>query len=168
MCRRVRLLMGLWLLFEPGALLALSADKDQPIQVEADTVEIDDRRGMSVYRGNVRLTQGSILLRADTLTVHHPQRKLEKAIAEGGPAHYQQDLDDNQGQVKAQAQRMEYSAGEQVIVLSGRAQLWQNGNQFNGNHIRYDMQTDVVRAQRDEAGKERVQVTIQRANEAGR
>jgi lipopolysaccharide export system protein LptA len=145
----------------PTAAWALPEDTKQSIHVQADTVEIDDRRGVSVYQGNVVLTQGSIILRADKLTVHHPQRQMEKAIAEGNPARYQQDMDTKGSQVKAQSSMMEYSATDRVLVLSGRAQVWQDGNQFNGSRIEYDLKTDVVYAKRGESAQERVEVTIQ-------
>lgn len=145
----------------PRIALALPEDKDQPIHVQANSVEIDDKKGVSVYRGNVILTQGSIILHADTLTVEHPKRQLQKAVAQGNPAQFQQDLDKKGGQVKAHASTMEYGAGAQVLTLSGKAQVWQDGNEFSGSRIEYDLKTDVVHARRDESGQERVQVTIQ-------
>ena len=44
---------------------ALESDASQPIYVEADSVEINDGTGVSVYQGNVDVTQGSIHLTAD-------------------------------------------------------------------------------------------------------
>jgi len=147
----------------PNIALALAEDKNQPIHVQADTVEIDDKKGVSVYRGNVILTQGSIILHADTLTVEHPKRQLQKAIAQGKPAQFQQDLDKKGGQVKAHASTMEYVAGAQVLTLSGKAEVWQDGNEFSGSRIDYDLKTDVVHARSGES--ERVQVTIQPAKQ---
>jgi lipopolysaccharide export system protein LptA len=140
---------------------ALPEDTQQPIHVQADTVEIDDRRGVSVYQGNVHLTQGSIVLTADKLTVYHPKRQLEKAIAEGNPAHYKQDLDTKGSQVRAQSSTMEYSATQRVLVLSGGAHVWQDGNEFRGSRVEYDLKTDVVHARRGDSAQERVEVTIQ-------
>jgi lipopolysaccharide export system protein LptA len=154
-------LVALLCLLSPARATARTGDREQPIHVQADTVEIDDKRGISVYRGKVSLSQGSMVLHADTLTVHHPQRKLEKATAEGHPAEFQEDLDQPGKQVKAQARTMDYAAVRGVLVLSGQAQLFQDGNQFSGSRIEYDLKSDVVHASRDEAGHERVQVTIQ-------
>ena len=51
-----------WLLFAllllvPTLALALESDKDQPIQIEADSVDIDEGKNTSTYKGNVELTQ---------------------------------------------------------------------------------------------------------------
>jgi lipopolysaccharide export system protein LptA len=138
----------------------LSEDHRQPIQIQADSVEIDDKQGVSVYRGNVRLTQGSIVLLANTLTVHHPNRKMEKAIAEGKPAHYRELLDNRPGELRAQASRMEYLATQDRLVLSGSARVWQGGNEFAGDVIDYDIAKDLVRARGGSSAK-RVEVIIQ-------
>ena len=50
-------------------VLAESADRDQPIDLEADTVQVDDAKQISTYSGNVILTQGTLLIRADKLIV---------------------------------------------------------------------------------------------------
>jgi lipopolysaccharide export system protein LptA len=155
---RLLLLAGL-LLPKPG--LSLSGDTRQPIQVQADSVEVDDKRGVSVYRGNVHLTQGSIVLQADVLTVYHPGRRLEKAIAEGDPAHYRQLLDQKPQEVRAEAPKMEYLASQEQLLLSGGAHVWQGGNEFRGAQIEYDVRKDIVRARGGKASGGRVEVVIQ-------
>ena len=50
-----------------GQVLAESADRDKPIDLEADTVKVDDAKQISTYSGNVILTQGSLIIRADKL-----------------------------------------------------------------------------------------------------
>ena len=58
-------LVTLVFLFLPAPLLALSSDRDQPIEVEADSLEVRDAEKISIYSGKVRLNQGSLALRAD-------------------------------------------------------------------------------------------------------
>ena len=53
------MIFALCLGFVPAALWALASDREQPITVEADGVEINDRTGVSVYKGNVVIRQGS-------------------------------------------------------------------------------------------------------------
>ena len=43
---------------------ALSSDKDQPIELAADSVDVDEGKGVSTYKGNVDLRQGSMKLLA--------------------------------------------------------------------------------------------------------
>ena len=65
-------------------VLALASDRDQPIELEADTADIDDLKGISIYTGNVVLVQGSMVIKAHKLTLYNDKNKeLEKAVAEG-------------------------------------------------------------------------------------
>ncbi|MEW6354427.1 MAG: lipopolysaccharide transport periplasmic protein LptA [Pseudomonadota bacterium] len=142
----------------PGA--ALSTDKDQPINIEADSVDIDDRQGISIYKGNVIMTQGSMRLDADVVTVYSPDRVVQKAVAEGNPARYKQRPDNKDDDIRAKSQRMEYYADTEKLILLEGAHLWQEKNEFSGNRIDYDIKRDVVNARKAPSGKERVQVII--------
>jgi lipopolysaccharide export system protein LptA len=44
--------------------MALSSDREQPINLEADAADIDDLKGISIYTGNVVLTQGSMVIKS--------------------------------------------------------------------------------------------------------
>jgi lipopolysaccharide export system protein LptA len=141
--------------------LALSTDADQPIHIDADRGELDDRKQVAVYRGNVQLSQGTLRITADTLTIYYtPGRKLIKAIAEGQPALYQQRPDNSDEDVQAQALRMEYHADNETIYLFQEARVWQGVNQFTGDHIEYDTKLDIVRGQGSKTGTGRVHVII--------
>ena len=140
---------------------ALLSDKEQAINVEADSVEIDHKQGVSVYKGNVTLTQGSIHLDADIVTLYSRNNDVEKAVAEGKPAHYRQRPDGKAEDTRAEAQRMEYYTGTGKLILLEGAHVWQEQNQFSGNRIEYDTERSVVNASKAKSGRERVQVIIQ-------
>ena len=84
-----------------GPAFALATDKDQPLDLEADSAEIDEGKGMSVYVGNVIATQGSMRLESDRLVIYHTGTKAERIEAEGKPARFQQLTDDSPEPVKA-------------------------------------------------------------------
>ena len=50
-------------------VFALSTDREQPIQIEADAAELDDASGITVYTGNVLVTQGTMRLWGNRLTI---------------------------------------------------------------------------------------------------
>ena len=78
------LLLTFILFFIPVSLMALSSDRSQPIDLEADSADIDDLKGISIYTGNVILTQGSMVIKSSKLTLYtNKDRELEKAIAVG-------------------------------------------------------------------------------------
>ncbi|MEO6696962.1 MAG: lipopolysaccharide transport periplasmic protein LptA [Gammaproteobacteria bacterium] len=140
---------------------ALLSDKEQAINVEADSVEIDHKQGVSVYKGNVTLTQGSIHLDAEIVTLYSRNNDVEKAVALGKPAHYRQRPDGKAEDIRAEAQQMEYYTATGKLILLEGAHVWQEQNQFSGNRIEYDTERSVVNASRAKSGKERVQVIIQ-------
>ena len=151
-----------WLLFAP-AVPALSSDREQPIQIEADRLEIDEARGTSHYQGAVVLRQGSLRLEADSLMLYSQDRRLRRVIAEGQPARFRQRPDGAKQAIEAEARRIEYTTDDGLLVFSGAAELRQGGNRFRGQRIEYDSRTERVRASGDDnaEGRGRIQVIIQ-------
>ena len=152
----------------PGVARALPADRDQPIYIEADSVEIDDARGVSIYRGKVRYSQGSTELTADEATVYSEQRKLKKLVAKGKPARYITLPEGKQEKITAEALTIVYLADREVYEFHGQAHLWHKGNEFFGAFISYDAQRDLVNAHKGERGEERVRVIIMPERETPR
>ena len=48
---------------------ALPDDSQKVIDIEADSAFIDNEKGNAIYIGNVKVTQGSILISANKLTI---------------------------------------------------------------------------------------------------
>ena len=135
-------------------------DGDQPVHLSADNAELNNTTGVSVYTGNVVLTQGSMTIRGDKMTVHtDAQHQLQKAVVIGQPATYEQLPEGKTEKVHAQAPRMEYYAGgpERVVLLDG-AKLWQGKNTFTGEHIVYQVAADKVNAQSGD--NQRIHITL--------
>ena len=63
------LLISLGLAAASSTSWALPSDRDQPIRVQADSAELDDKQGVAVYRGSVVITQGSLKITGDTVTL---------------------------------------------------------------------------------------------------
>ncbi len=148
------------LILLPALATALQSDKDQPIYIEADSVDIDDRSGISIYKGNVELTQGSIIIKADKVTVTQRQNETDQIEAIGQPVTFQQDTEDGKGTIKGRAKKAEYSANSETIDMIGDAVLTQGQDTFKSDRITYDRARAVVKAGASAKGKERVKVTI--------
>ena len=147
-------------LLAPQAALALRSDKDQPIHIAADRANINAKRGVSVYQGNVQVIRGSMHLEADTVTVYSTRNKIKKIVAVGNPAHFRELPDNNKGMIRATAQRMEYYADQNKVVLLDHAVVWQSGNKFSSQRIVYDTVQDIVTAGQQGSGAQRVHITI--------
>lgn len=138
----------------------LSSDREQPMLIEADRAELDDAKGISIYRGNVRVTQGTLLLTGEVMTVYNKGDEVQKVIMEGTPATYRQRPDNKDQDVRARALHMEYFTNPEKIVLTKQAEVEQEGNVLRSERIVYDVPLDRVNAGTTEPD-ERVRITIQ-------
>ncbi len=148
----------------PAELWALDRDREQPVAIEADSLAIDDKQGISTYHGNVRVTQGSIEIIAETVTVRSPRRELKEVVSLGKPASFRQLLEGDDGEVRATAATIAIYPDDNRVVLTGDAHLWRGKNEFSGNRIEYDSARDIVRANAAASGDQRVKVIIQPQN----
>ena len=144
------LLMGLGLLglALAGPVMALSTDREQDMQVEADSAELDGIEGISIYRGNVVVTQGSMRITGHTLTVHfNDGGDIELAIMNGSPATYRQLPDGAADYDEARARKMEYYPQKDSVMLIERAWVKNpDGSTMTGNRIEYDTAQSRVKA----------------------
>ena len=155
-----RSLLALILLLAGTPGLALESDKEQPIELSADSVDIDESKGLSIYRGDVDLRQGTMHLRADVVTVHQNKRKPTKIIAEGRPVKFQQQAEKG-GLVKGRAKRAEYEVDSENLVMIGDAVLIQGKDSMRSDRIVYDRVKSVVKAGAAAQGKQRVHISIE-------
>lgn len=160
------------LMLMPALAWGLPSDRQKPINIEADHAQMDDREGVTQYKGDAILTQGTLRITGDVVTFFHDENKqLTKAVAEGKRATYEQVHKPGQTPVKAKALRMEYYADRQKIYLIGEGHVWQNGDEFTGNYIEYDIERNLVTANSkpvtvdgQEQKKGRVHIIIQPQN----
>jgi lipopolysaccharide export system protein LptA len=132
---------------------SLSTDKDQPIEIEANAAELDDQKGITIYTGNVVVTQGSIRMTGDKMTVYYTRENdLDTVIMVGQPATYRQLPDNREIYDEAEALRMEFYNFKNLIVLIDNALVKQEDKRFSGNRIEYDTLNSKVWA-RGASGK---------------
>ncbi len=135
-----------------GAAFALSTDSEQPINIEADRAEADDAKRVTVYRGDVVIIQGTLKITGDVVTIYYNEtNELTKLVSEGTPARFRQ-LPDGQPDLPknyqtAQAKRMEYYEGKNLIVLLGDAVYGQGGDRVAADRIVYDSKRSRMKAE---------------------
>jgi len=151
------IIIAIILCFAAGKTFAL--DRNLPVELEADQVELDDNKGTSTYIGNVRLTQGNLSLQAGRMTVFLKDSKIIRMQAEGTPVKLKDKLEDN-SQIEAEAIQMDYDVGKEEILLTGDGMLNQNGNILRNDRIRYNLTTGTLKAGGKDA-EQRVKVILQ-------
>lgn len=145
-----RLFIAFLFTFVTGQTFALSTDKQQDIEIEADSAERDDIKKVSIYRGDVVVVQGSIRMTGHTMTVYNDENdETELVIMEGTPATYRQLPDDSDVYDEAEALQMEYYALKDYVILIDEALVTQEGLRFSGKRIEYDTVSSRVIAKGD-------------------
>lgn len=125
----------------------LENDKDQLIEIEANSAEFSEETGTAVYKGNVELSQGSIYIQSDSLTIINSEAGVSEVVAVGAPARYQQQMELTKPLIKAKASKIIYYPQDENIVLTGKAQLKQGDKLFQGEKIKYDLKANVLNAE---------------------
>lgn len=124
---------------------AEKADRDKPVNLEADTVTLDDTTQISVYQGNVTLSQGTLMLRADRVQVTQNANGIDKVSATGRPAAFRQKADGRDEFIEGFASRIEYDSAKGQLELIGQAQLRRGGDELRGAQISYNATTEFYK-----------------------
>lgn len=162
------LLAGIAPLTFTSSAVALSSDRDKPIELEADQAELDEARGVSIYTGNVVVVQGTLRLSGDKITVYTTDGAPDRLVAQGTPARFKQRPDGKPDDVTATARELEHLVTQDLLKLRGDAEVLQSGDQFRGDRMEYNIATDKLKASTDPGSTSRISITLQpRAKAAG-
>ncbi len=136
--------------------VALESDYEQAIHVSSLTQHAKMKENTVVFSQQVLLTQGSIKISADKLTViRDPKTNHEIMIADGNLATFYQTQDDGKP-LNAQAKSIRYDVGKGKITLSGNAQVKQLDSQINGSEIVYSLTSEELTVNTGSGENERV------------
>ncbi|WP_232846413.1 lipopolysaccharide transport periplasmic protein LptA [Amphritea pacifica] len=147
--------------WQPMAM-ALPDDARQPIHITADSATRNDQTGITLYKGDVLLTQGSMKVTGDSIELRQSGRSVTSIIAKGGPAEFQQRPAANKEVTHAYGEVLHYNIRTKELEITGQAKVSQGSDSFSGNRIIYDMNKSTVNAFSDNsANGQRVQMIIQ-------
>lgn len=123
----------------PLPTLALSSDSDKPMEIVANEAEHDNNKSVTIYRGDVEVTQGTLFISGHTLTVHYTDnQELDHAVMEGERAYYKQLPDNSKVYDEAWSNQMEYYPDKGMVILIGDGKVVQEDLRFTGDRIEYD------------------------------
>ena len=139
----------LTLLAMPAA--AEKADRDKPMNAEADALRYDDLKQTSVFTGNVVITKGTTIIRGERVDVRQDAEGYQQAtvVAPAGKlAFYRKKRDLVDEFIEGEAELIEYDSRADVVKLTRRAVLRRyNGavlaDETTGAQINYDNVTDI-------------------------
>jgi lipopolysaccharide export system protein LptA len=122
-------------------VFAEKADRDKPLQIEAQRMSIDDAKKIQILEGDVILTKGTLTLRAERIIITEDQYGFQKSTAfaaKGGVAHFRQKREGKNEYIEGQAERIEYNTANEVAELFHRAWVQGGEDLVKGDYIWYD------------------------------
>ncbi len=153
MARRFSLLLGAMLAAASIAVLpataqtiafgGIRADTTAEVQVNADSLTVDQSDGSAVFSGNVVVSQGAMRLAAAEVRVEYGsdgQREINRLLASGGVTLVS-------GDDAAEAESAEYSITSGTIVMIGNVVLLQGGNALSAERLTVDLVTGAATAE---------------------
>ena len=129
---------------------------DDALELEADSASYDNKTGVAIYHGNVKISQGNIVLKGDVIEVHTIDDEVSKLIATADPSRLIRR--DEQHAIEAEAQRIEYKMAEGIVDFLGKVKIKEAGKLLTGDHATYDIQKKTVDMKKKE---NRVRLIIQ-------
>ncbi|RIX40684.1 MAG: lipopolysaccharide transport periplasmic protein LptA [Rhodocyclales bacterium GT-UBC] len=123
------------------AAYAEKADRDKPMQLEANRISIDDAKKVQILEGDVVITKGTMILKADRVVVTEDQYGFQKGTAfsgKGGLARFRQKREGKDEYVDGEAERIEYNSNTEIAELFHRAWVRSGDDEVKGDYIWYD------------------------------
>ena len=168
----------------PNAMQGFSQNRDQPIQIEAASLEMRDKKKEATFAGNVKVVQGDTTMTSKTLVVFYdsgPDQTTPAPAAKGSKSGTMQSATPGPGgsssirRLEARGsvvvtQKEQVVTGEtaifepraNLITMAGGVVLTQCKNVMRGDRLKVDMTTGVSRVESD-TGK--VQVLIEQSSQ---
>lgn len=125
----------------------LPTDSEQELNLSSESADFDLKKGVAIYQGNVKLTQGSLRIESDELVVHRKDDAIDRVIATGSPAVFEQQPEVDQAPVIAYGKRIEYELENQVetVAIIDEAVLEQGGVVSRCERIEFNLTASTVK-----------------------
>ncbi|OGA49399.1 MAG: lipopolysaccharide transport periplasmic protein LptA [Betaproteobacteria bacterium RIFCSPLOWO2_12_FULL_62_13] len=124
------------------AAYAEKADREKPINLEADRVTVDDARQIAVFEGHVVLTQGTLMIRGDRMQVRQDNDGFKHGTTWGNLAYFRQKREGYDDYIEGWAERIEYDGRADKMQMFNRALMKRGQDEVRGNYISYDATTE--------------------------
>jgi lipopolysaccharide export system protein LptA len=123
------------------------ADRNKPVNVEADSMQYDDLKQVNTFSGNVTMVKGTIVIRADRLVIRQDPEGYQYGTAYGNPATFRQKREGVDQFIVGVGQQLEYDGKTETVRFQQRANLKRLEHErvtdeVHGNVIVYDSRTE--------------------------
>ena len=158
---------------------AEKADRDKPVNLDADRITIDDAKKINVFEGNVQLVQGTLVIRCEKLVVTQDAEGYQSGVATGGPggmARFRQKREGKDEYVEGEAERIVHDGRLEKTEFYQHARVKSGQDEVRGQYISFDSKNENYLVSSGPAGKvatpaaganNRVRAVIQPKNKVG-
>ena len=122
------------------AAQAEKADRDKPTNIEADTVTVDDIKKIQIFEGNVQLTKGTLIFRAERIVVTQDENGFQRSVSTGTKTlpRFRQKREGRDEYIEGEAERIEYDTKTEKTDFYNRAWVKSGIDEVRGQFISYD------------------------------
>ncbi len=121
------------------------ADRDKPVNLEADQVTVDDAKQTATFTGKVVLTQGTLMIRGDRMVVQQDADGFKFGVAYGNLASFRQKREGYEEYIEGYAERIEYDSKAEKMQMFNRAYLKKANDDVRGSFISYEVATEFFK-----------------------
>jgi lipopolysaccharide export system protein LptA len=154
----------------PSLILALNSHAEeqitQPIAnqifINADRQEGQLKENVGIFEKNVEIIHGNRRITADRLEVHKRDElgdNKQLLIATGSPAYFEEKQLDGTI-MSASANEVRYDVAQRFLTLIGAATIAQAGQKITAKSITYDIDKQLISAEKDENSSDRVHTIL--------
>jgi lipopolysaccharide export system protein LptA len=148
------------------AMQGLQLNRDQPVKIESDALEVRDKSRQATFMGNVKLTQGETILQSKVLIIFYEDTSAAPAAKKGAPATAQKggagpggqqirraeakgDVLVTQKDQTAKGDNGVFDVKTNTVTLSGNVVVTQGTNVLRGDRMVVNLDTGVARVESD-------------------
>jgi len=124
----------------------VAADQNRAIRMHADHITVQQDKGTIVYRGNVRVRQGGLSMKARRAVARERNGEIVSVVATGRPVAVRHHPMDQGQTIHIRANRVTYDPGGDAIDLDGSVTLRQGQDLLQSEHLHYDIANNRVLA----------------------
>ena len=136
-----RALLFIAALLIPVGGFAAGDDRQQPVNLRADRIEINQKNKTSLYRGHVVLTQGTLRLTAARADTRQRGSQVETVTAQGAPVTFRHRPTGAVEYLEGKAGRAHYQVPQRRIDLYENVTMQRGRDMFRGAVVHYDIES---------------------------
>lgn len=128
------------------AVQALDTDRNQPIHIDSSSAHADYKSGTTRYDGNVVLTQGSLQIKADSISIQRDKNGVRAVTAVGRPVQIQQSPAADQAPIQAEANEISYDISTDQLILKDNVYIKLQESVHRGSRYEYNLNSQQLKA----------------------